>query len=83
MSSSWSGCIRQIAQKRGAPQVLEHTDFLTPLYGHDAALIRLHTAAYRSCSSIVDYSTGAGFGAAVAAEVGQDGADPAVATVAG
>ncbi|MFG3242169.1 hypothetical protein [Streptomyces sp. NPDC048157] len=32
--------------EKGAPQVLEHIDFLTPFYGHDPASIPPHAAAY-------------------------------------
>ncbi|MFF9394246.1 hypothetical protein [Streptomyces griseoluteus] len=28
------------AAEKGAPQVLEHLDFLTPFYGHDPVSIR-------------------------------------------
>jgi hypothetical protein len=38
--------------EKGAPQIFDHMDFLTPFYGHDPASIRSRAATYRSCSSI-------------------------------
>lgn len=42
---------RHRPRREGAPQVLEHVNFLTPFHGQDPASILPRAAAYRSCSA--------------------------------